>query len=306
MTRDPHTDALVQALRAPGSLDELADARLYLEMFRAARDDGPTVLGARRRRLFRRIGGGTALAVVLAAGTGGVAAARQGELPDPWQGMAERVLAPVGVVPGARADVPRPRRLPPAPALTHVVPSAPPVTAPDPGDHAAPTPHASPHTSPRTTPHPPPAPSPRGRHPAPTHPHRRPCPGSPARAGRCPEVRRCRLPPVAPAPVPAPEPAPVAPAAFADLTAPAEVTAGASATITATVVDDAGQPVAGVVVVLEVLGPDGWVAVAATTSDAGGSVSTDSGPVEVTTDLRLRAADLVSGTITVAVTPASG
>lgn len=306
MTRDPHTDALVQALRAPGSLDELADARLYLEMFRAARDDGPTVLGARRRRLFRRIGGGTALAVVLAAGTGGVAAARQGELPDPWQGMAERVLAPVGVVPGARADVPRPRRLPPAPALTHVVPSAPPVTAPDPGDHAAPTPHASPHTSPRTSTSPSPGAEPPRTPPRPDPPAPAPLPGKSGTRGPVSRGPAMPAPPVAPAPVPAPEPAPVAPAAFADLTAPAEVTAGASATITATVVDDAGQPVAGVVVVLEVLGPDGWVAVAATTSDAGGSVSTDSGPVEATTDLRLRAGDVVSSTLTVAVTPVSG
>jgi hypothetical protein len=94
-------DPLVQALRAPGTADELAGESEFVAAFRAARPGAQTARGTGRGRLRlvgRRLGGGgTAVVVAVALGAGAAAAAYTQNLPDPVQRAVHDVLGPVGV-----------------------------------------------------------------------------------------------------------------------------------------------------------------------------------------------------------------
>ncbi|WP_374455105.1 hypothetical protein [Nocardioides sp.] len=93
-------DPLVQALRAPGTADELAGESEFVAAFRAAQPGAQTAHGTARGRLRlvgRRLGGGgTAVVVAVALGAGAAAAYTQ-NLPDPVQRAVHDVLGPVGV-----------------------------------------------------------------------------------------------------------------------------------------------------------------------------------------------------------------
>ncbi len=89
-------DDLVRALRAPGSATELAAQEQYVAAFREAR--GSTVRSLPRRAAGRFGAGGTAVVVTVAL-TSGVAAALTGHLPDPVQQVVHSVTG--GVAPDA-------------------------------------------------------------------------------------------------------------------------------------------------------------------------------------------------------------
>ena len=89
----------MRALRAPGSAGELGDEERYVAMFREARGLRRSPRPPSSPRAAGSPAGtapGSALAVALAVGGGGVAAAYTGNLPDPIQEFAHRALGPVG------------------------------------------------------------------------------------------------------------------------------------------------------------------------------------------------------------------
>lgn len=97
MARDDESDlwnddALVRALRAPGTPDELSDQARFAAAFREQRRGGSF------GRLAGRFGIGATTVVTTIALSGGVAAAAYtNSLPDPVQRFAHGVLGPVGV-----------------------------------------------------------------------------------------------------------------------------------------------------------------------------------------------------------------
>lgn len=135
-------DALVRALRAPGTPAELADQARFVAAYRAQRSSGS--LG----RLVGRFGIGATTVVTTIALSGGVAAAAYtSSLPDPVQRFAHDVLGPVGVPPVAPK--------PPVAKAPATSPSAP--ATPDTPSREEPTPQVSlapgtPAASPTPTP----------------------------------------------------------------------------------------------------------------------------------------------------------
>src|SRR5258706_13724536 len=104
----PPLAALLSALAAPGSEQELAGERAAVAGFvRSQQDPAPTAMPVSSRlRRPRRILGVLAAGLVVAIG-GGRAAAANGALPHGLQQGAHRLLSPLGV-PGPTASPPRP------------------------------------------------------------------------------------------------------------------------------------------------------------------------------------------------------
>ena len=187
---DPwHDDALVRALRAPGTANELADQERYVAAFRATRTSRGNVSPLRRG--VRRLGaGGTTVVAVVALSSGVAAAAYTRHLPDPVQRVAHAVLGapaprtPPDAAPQADPSPSSPTTSPAAPtsaptAGTDHAPTteptrrpAPPSAGPTSGPTAAPTsaPTAAPTTAPTPAPTTPPttAPVPTPTTPVPT------------------------------------------------------------------------------------------------------------------------------------------
>ena len=109
MSTDDEQERLLRALRAPGSRAELSEEDRYRTMFRAAHSATAPVTTRHSRAPSQLLFGG-AVAVLLAVGTGGVAAAYSGHLPSPIQTLAHHVI-------GA------PEASPPAPSSESPVPS---------------------------------------------------------------------------------------------------------------------------------------------------------------------------------------
>jgi len=99
MSTDDEQERLLRALRAPGSNAELSDEERYRAMFQAAYA-GPAAAPTRHLRAPSRLLIGGSVVMVLAVGTGGVAAAYSGNLPAPIQSLAHHVI-------GAPAASPR-------------------------------------------------------------------------------------------------------------------------------------------------------------------------------------------------------
>lgn len=99
-------DALVRALQAPGSSEELGGEQEYVEAFRAAHPS-PAAPTSLRTAAARRLGrGGTAVVVAVALSSGAAAAAAYTQnLPDPVQRAVHRVLGPIGP-PAPESDTP--------------------------------------------------------------------------------------------------------------------------------------------------------------------------------------------------------
>jgi hypothetical protein len=91
MSPDDEQERLLRALRAPGSNTELSDEERYRAMFRAA-DSRTAPAPTRHSRAPSRLLIGGSVAMVLAVGTGGVAAAYAGNLPAPIQTLAHHVI----------------------------------------------------------------------------------------------------------------------------------------------------------------------------------------------------------------------
>lgn len=314
---DEHDEAsLEDALRAPGSAEELAQEERYVAMFRAARSAAPaTAAGGAARTAMRRLGAGGTLAVVFAVASAGVAAAYSRSLPDPVQRAFHSVLAPIGVPaaeprpqpgpPEARTSAePTPAEPSPAPATSSAAPSGP---AADPSvgpsrsaEPSAPsTPDATPTTEPSA-----------GERPTdtatPTDPATTEVPVSPAPSASpsptvTPSPTGSTAPGVAPTqPVPSTPtttPAPVrTPASVRIVSAGADqrVAAGGTAVVAGEVrsVDDA--PVADVAVALQARTDGAWHRVSTARSAEDGSVSLATGPLQQSTSLRLRAGGVTS------------
>jgi hypothetical protein len=278
-------DALLRALSAPGSAAELAEEERYAAIFRSARDaSGPGDLGpdedssdavvllSRRSRTPRRILAGGAAAAALAIATGGVAAAYTGNLPDPIQDLAHHVIgAPASQpssLPQSGGTRPVPRAHPPAPSA----PGTPAPPAVPRGHHPRhpghPRHHASPPATPGTTP-PPSAPA---------------TPTTGAGAGATPKPR----------PV-------VTGVSIAGTSHRADV--GGRVVLTGRVSATGGIPARRQKVVLEQRLGKGWQRVAAGLTDAQGTVSLRTPPLQRTASFRLRSAAVHSGSWRVAMHP---
>ena len=119
MSTDDEQERLLRDLRAPGSRGELSEEDRYRAMFRAAHSPAAPVLKLHSRAPRRLLIGG-AVAVVLAVGTGGVAAAYSGNLPSPIQTLAHHVIgAPDASPPAPSSESPLPS------ARTSSTPSSP-------------------------------------------------------------------------------------------------------------------------------------------------------------------------------------
>jgi hypothetical protein len=275
-------DPLIQALRAPGTPDELARETEYAEAFRAA-------AGHRRLRLVGRAGvAGGAVAVTIAL-SAGVAAAYTNALPEPVQRLAHRVLGPVGV-PAVHAGAHEARRRPHAPT-----PTASPTVVPHPGDAGSPSPTPTPT---RTA-------SPRPTRPATATPSGTPSPTATASTS-----------PTAAATTPSAGASPTAtssPTEQAGVPRPARIALSVSGkkvgpqgtvTVSGWVTSRTGAPVPGRTVKLRAKVAGGaWRLVASSSTGSGGTVSLQTPPLPSTTTLRLVAGKVRSHTVRVVVVP---
>jgi len=246
-------DALVRALQSSGTTTELQDEERYLAMFREAQPAGP-VRSLPRRTIGRLGAGGTAVVVTVAL-TSGVAAAYTGHLPDPVQRLAHTVIgAPAPDHESAQHHGAGPR---PGGA---VVPrhSGPTTTTPSP----QPTSSASGSPTPESTAGAAPATSGRSAHPT----------GGPSGS-----------------PTPGTVGTPAAGAVPAALTLSAAAHrsgVGAGVTFTGVLTDADGGVVADHPVVLQARGRQHWRPVATGTTDATGTVSVTTPPLDRTSLFR--------------------
>lgn len=243
-------DDLVSALRSPGLAEELLQEQVFLSAYRESRPE-PALVVSLPRRLARRLGaGGTAVVVAAVVGTGGVAAAVTGNLPDPVQEIAHSVLgAPAPQTPSPLQE--------PAPEI-----------APETSEPAQPSPSSPPASSSPTPSSEGPAKEREGRSPKPTpEPSQEPAVASPT-------------------PEPQPEPTPVAPVPVKQVPASVSIAAGAHTVpysgvlmVSGVLVDAGGSPVADRVAVLQVRVGAGWRPVARVRSDEAGAVAAPTAPV---------------------------
>jgi hypothetical protein len=277
MTEPHDSDALQQALRAPGSAEELREEETYVALFRAAQSSpSPAPLAPGRRRAVSRFGAGTAFVLALAVG-GSAAAAYTNHLPEPIQRFAHRALGPVAPPP------PHPRHH----ARDHEVAAPTPSATPSPTEPAPPTPTAEPTRSPAASPshlashlasHPPrPTPTPT---PTPT-----PAPSSPPSATPAPTPTP--TPTAAPTGTPTPTLVPVVAASLSIAGSTHKVEPDQSVAFSGVVTSAAGDPVRRARVALQTWS-GGWTTVATARSDSSGSVSLLLPPVTATTAARLR------------------
>jgi hypothetical protein len=261
-------DDLIRALRAPGTTTELADEERYVAAFRESRPR--TGIRSLPRRAAGRLGAGGTAVVVTVALTSGVAAAYTGNLPDPVQRVVHSVLGPIGA-PAPRADGP-----------AHVVPTDP--RTQDGSGGSPTTPGATPTSSPRvpsstTTPG-----APTGSPTPGSHDSRHPAGGP---SGGPPPTTSPTSGPTSPGSTPTP----VASAASGMTIAGTGHRAGVGQAVTLSGVVTAadGSPLPDHPVVLQVRGPRRWRAVGEVTSDASGTVSLVTPPLQRSTRFRLHA-----------------
>ncbi len=261
-------DDLIRALRAPGTATELADEEQYVAVFRESRPR--TGIRSLPRRAAGRLGAGGTAVVVTVALTSGVAAAYTGNLPDPVQRVVHSVLGPIGA-PAPRADGP-----------AHVVPTDP--RTRDGSGGSPTTPGAAPTSSPgvptgTTTPGAPtgsPTPGSHGsRHPA----------GGPS--GGSSHTTSPTSGPTSPGSTPTPVSSGASGMTIAGTGHRAGV--GQAVTLSGVVTAADGSPLPDHRVVLQVRGPRRWRAVGEATSDASGTVSLVTPPLQRSARFRLHA-----------------
>jgi hypothetical protein len=259
-------DDLVRALRAPGTVQELADEEQYLAAFRASRPR--TGIRSLPRRAAGRLGAGGTAVVVTVALSSGVAAAYTGNLPDPVQRVVHSVLGPIGA-PAPRADGP-----------THVVPSDPRTR----GGQGSP---ATDGTTPSSTPAAPTGtttPSPTGSPSPGSHDSRHPAGGP---SGHSTPTGSPSSAPATPTSTPTPVGSDASGMTIAGTDHRAGV--GQSVTLSGVVTAVDGSPLPDHRVVLQARGPRHWLPVGEGTSDASGTVSLVTPPLQRSARFRLRA-----------------
>ncbi len=263
---DPwHDDALVRALRAPGTASELADQERYVAAFRSTRASRGNVSPLRRG--VRRLGaGGTTVVAVVALSSGVAAAAYTRHLPDPVQRVAHAVLgAPAPRTPPETAPLADPS--PPSPTQSPATSTPVPTSAPTTALTRRPTqPSAGPTSGPTSAPTSAPTPAPTST----------PTPTRTAAPSPTPTT------PVPTTPPPAPEPAAVSLSGTSHRADP-----GTSLTLSGTLTAIDGTPVAEHDVVLQRRGPHRWLRVTVATADDSGAVSFTTPPAEATARYRL-------------------
>ena len=331
MTDEIDDTTLEGALRAPGSPAELADEKTYRAMFREAQSaagapPGTTgVVASGPRSVARRVGAGSALAVVIAVASTGVAAAYSANLPAPVQRAVHSVLAPVGV-PAAAPERPvarTPERAEPEAPTTSSVPSTTspastpsatasvrtlsPSSAPvaEPAESAAaPVPPASPvdvpptetsavPASPATSPSASPSESVSPSEPAPDS-----ASSSPSQSPSSSPTSASNDPTPSGSPLPEPATASIVSAGANNKVAP-----GGTAVVTGRVKAEDGSPVPDQRVILQVRGADGWRRLAVARTAADGSVSVATPPLQRSTKVRLRAGNVPSAAWRIVVQP---
>lgn len=257
-------DALVQALRAPGSADELAREAEYVAAYRDA-VRAPTAPTLHPRNVVRRLGaGGTAVVVAVALSGGAAAAAYTGHLPDPVQQIAHSVIGapapdrPHGPDPQAKATSPTHGTPPssPTPDTTTSSPAAPSVAPPGPSaDPSASAPDPGHDPNPSTAPS--------------HHPSAEPSSPSPSAVS----------------------------AASATITANGHLVGyDSTVTLSGRLTMSSGRPAPGVRVALQVKrAGGGWSVVATSTTDDTGAMSATSLPVTGLARYRWRAVGARSG-----------
>jgi len=290
-------EALMRALRAPGSPTELAGEQTYRDMFRAAQSTTtavvPTTAGG--RTAVRRLGAGTTLAVVVALATGGVAAAYSSNLPAPVQRAVHSVLSPLGVPaaePKRRVVETHPS---PEPEPEVPVPSAPPVVRPssDPSAHPSKTP------SPSETADPSPSTDPSASE-SPVLPSESPTDVPSSSESTDPSTSPSPSETPSPTTPPAPVPATVN---ITSAGAGSKVAPGGTAVVTGRVVAADGTPVPDAQVVLQQRGTSGWQRVGIARTAADGTVSVATGPVQRSTQVRLKTSKVRSAPWNLVVQP---
>jgi hypothetical protein len=255
-------DDLVRALRAPGTDVELADEQQYVSAFREARGSTSSVRPLARRTVGRLGAGGTAVVLTVAL-TSGMAAAYTGHLPDPVQQIAHSVIGAPAPAPGAGRAGAAPVR--PGHHLSPAAPGSTATSAPSSGSTA------------------PPASTPTDTGTASSQPTAGPSAPSDARS------------PSAPTNGPSSTSTPTATTPTATAGTPGGMTAaggthragvGETVTLSGTLTTTDGAPLPDYPVVLQVRGPRGWQAVAATTTDATGAATTVTPPLTRTARFR--------------------
>ncbi len=238
-------DELVRALRAPADASELVDEQRFVAAFTQAQGRRGSVAEF-PRRVVRRLGAGGSAVIVVAALSGGVAAAFTGNLPDPVQEFAHTVLGAPAPEPDSAAEGKRRAERPPSPRRSPSTPSVSPTGA-------SATPSASP--SPSTTPS-------RAR-----DPESSPSPNSTGAPTGGPSAEPSEEPTATPT-TPA-----VVPAALSMSGATHLVEYGATMTLVGQLTTASGDPVTGHRVSLQVRGDAGWRPVAVLASNAAGQAS---------------------------------
>ncbi len=267
-------DALVRALRAPGSPEELAREPEYAAAYREAVGAIPAPIPLPRRAIRRLGAGGTAVVVAIALSGGAAAAAYTGSLPDPVQELAHTVIgapAPEGPDTEQRPDAaPSRKDSPEGPSPD------------DPASPSTPTASAAPSAEPSAAPSSAPGPSSPGG------------PGGPGGPSRDPEPST--TPSDEPSAAPSTPPPPPAPATSATISAAAHAVAyGGTVALSGQLTTAAGDPAAGVRVKLQVKrAAGGWAPVTRTVTDQAGFVSAGSLPVTGLARYRWRSAGIHS------------
>lgn len=279
-------EALLRALRAPGTHEELAGEADVLAAFRAARPGTP------RLRLVGRLGvGGVAMVSALALGSGVAAAAFTNNLPQPVQQLAHSVLAPIGV-PAAQ-----PRHRGPSPTVTALTS---PSTSPSrPARKPSPTPVEKQTRGPSRGPSNPPAnaPTPGGAPVATASPPG--TPGTPSTAEAPTALPTASAtssstitasPTSSPTTGPTRPPKPV-PASVSLTLSTTHVAAGSTILATGSALDADGNPAARQKVTLQANAGTGWTSVDSGVTDRLGTVSLYSPAITQNTRFRLKVAN---------------
>ncbi len=285
-------EALLRALRSPGSASELGEQERYAAMFRGAQGGDPAApvpLAPRRRRAAGRFGAGSAFVVVLAVG-GSAAAAYTNHLPEPVQRFAHHALGPVAPpAPEERQDRAEDRATS-APSTSTATRSPSPTPGPTPS--APTTPSAGPTHRPSHPPSPTSAPTSSA---SPTSPTASTSPSVTATPTPAPtgSATPSAAPTVAPSPTPAPTPTatpvpPRVPAALSIAGSTHKVDPGQPVAFGGVVTAEDGTPVRKARVVLQTLSGGRWLAVTSARADASGAVSLVLPPISATTAVRLR------------------
>ncbi|HVU61014.1 MAG TPA: hypothetical protein VHD58_05065 [Mycobacteriales bacterium] len=270
-------EPVFRALTGPATPDELAGEAEARAAFRAAGSAGP------RRRLAVKMGASGAAAAAVVALTGGAAAAYTAVLPSPVQQTLHEAFGPLGV------PAPQPHR--------HAKPVATP--SPTPSQAAAPTPApVSPAATARTDTSPPSTPA-RSASAEPT------IAVSPTTTTTLPVI--ALTPSATPTPTTSPSGRPPLPGATLLITtSDTEVDVGDAVTISGTLTDETGTPVASRQIVLaeHLVGEPGWNRIDEVATNDAGEVSFTVPDLEHNAHFALRAGGHVhSNVVSVGVDP---